>query len=68
MIAALKEDESHSDRCAEIIGKVPGQFILSEPSIVYWPMVWPMLLRWDGCRWNRNNGMPTQAKRITVEA
>ena len=35
MIAALKEDESHSDRCAEIISKVPGQFILSEPSIVY---------------------------------
>jgi putative transposase len=23
------------------------------------PMVWPMLLRWDGCGWNRNNGMPT---------
>ena len=35
MIAALKEDESHSDQCAEIISKVPGQFILSEPSIVY---------------------------------
>jgi predicted nucleic acid-binding protein len=35
MIAALKEDEPHSDRCAGIIGKVPGQFILSEPSIVY---------------------------------
>lgn len=32
------------------------------------PMVWPMLLHWDGCRWNRNNGMPTQAKRIRVEA
>jgi len=32
------------------------------------PMVWPVLLRWDGCRWNRNNGMPTQAKRIRVEA
>jgi putative transposase len=31
------------------------------------PMVWPMLLRWDGCGWNRNNGMPTQ-QRITVEA
>ena len=35
LIAALKEDERHSDHCAEIIGKVPGQFILSEPSIVY---------------------------------
>jgi putative transposase len=32
------------------------------------PMAWPMLLRWDGCGWNRNNGMPTQEKRIRVEA
>jgi len=32
------------------------------------PMAWPMLLRWDGCGWNRNNGMPTQEKRIVVEA
>jgi len=32
------------------------------------PMAWPMLLRWDGCGWNRNNGMPTQAKRSRVEA
>ncbi|MCJ7456637.1 hypothetical protein MUP07_07835 [Candidatus Bathyarchaeota archaeon] len=32
------------------------------------PMAWPMLLHWDGCGWNRNNGMPTQAKRIGVEA
>jgi putative transposase len=32
------------------------------------PMAWPMLLRWNGCGWNRNNGMPTQAKRIRVEA
>jgi putative transposase len=31
------------------------------------PMVWPMLLRWDGCGWNRNNGMPT-LERIRVEA
>jgi len=31
------------------------------------PMAWPMLLRWDGCRWNRSNGMPTQ-QRIGVEA
>jgi hypothetical protein len=22
------------------------------------PMVWPMLLHWDGCGWNRGNGMP----------
>jgi len=26
------------------------------------PMAWPMLLHWDGCRWNRNNGMPTQQR------
>jgi hypothetical protein len=32
------------------------------------PMVWPMLLRWDGCGWNRSNGMPTQQRTITVEA
>jgi len=31
------------------------------------PMVWPMLLHWDGCGWNRNNGMPT-LQRIIVEA
>jgi len=24
------------------------------------PTAWPMLLRWDGRGWNRNNGMPTQ--------
>jgi putative transposase len=31
------------------------------------PMAWPMLLRWDGCGWNRNNGMPT-LERTMVEA
>jgi putative transposase len=31
------------------------------------PMAWPMLLRWDGCGWNRNNGMPT-LERSRVEA
>ena len=31
------------------------------------PMAWPMLLRWDGCGWNRNNGMPT-LQRTVVEA
>lgn len=35
MVAALKEDESHSDHCAEILGKVPDPFILSEPGIIY---------------------------------
>jgi putative transposase len=31
------------------------------------PMAWPMLLHWDGCGWNRNNGMPT-LERSGVEA
>jgi len=31
-------------------------------------MAWPMLLRWDGCGWNGNNGIPTEQKTITVEA
>jgi predicted nucleic acid-binding protein len=35
VIAALKKDEPHSHRCAEILEKVPDSFILSEPSIIY---------------------------------
>lgn len=35
MIAALKEDEPHSDHCAEILEKVPDLFVLSEPSVIY---------------------------------
>ncbi len=35
LIAALKKDESYSEKCSEILGKVPDAFILSEPSIVY---------------------------------
>lgn len=35
MVAALKGDEPYSDRCAEILSKVPDPFILSEPTIVY---------------------------------
>jgi predicted nucleic acid-binding protein len=34
-IAALKKDEPHSEKCSEILVKVPDKFILSEPSIVY---------------------------------
>ena len=34
-IAALKTDESQSDKCAEIINKVAHLFLLSEPSIIY---------------------------------
>jgi predicted nucleic acid-binding protein len=34
-VAALKVDEPESDRCAEIMSKVPDLFLLSEPSIVY---------------------------------
>lgn len=35
MIAALKKDEPQSDRCAELLKKVPDQFLLIEPSIFY---------------------------------
>ena len=35
LVAALKEDEPYSVQCSEILGKVPDQFILSEPCIVY---------------------------------
>jgi len=35
LIAALKEDELFSEKCSEILGKVPDSFVLSEPSIVY---------------------------------
>jgi predicted nucleic acid-binding protein len=35
LIAALKEDEPYSEKCLEILRKVPDKFILSEPSIIY---------------------------------
>ncbi len=35
MIAALKKDEPQSDSCAALLRKVPDQFLLSEPSIIY---------------------------------
>ena len=35
LIAALKIDEPHSEKCAEILTKIPTRFILSEPSIIY---------------------------------
>lgn len=35
LIAALKEDEPHGGKCSEILTKVPDDFILSEPSIIY---------------------------------
>lgn len=35
LIAALKKNEPHSEKCSEILLKVPDKFILSEPSIVY---------------------------------
>jgi predicted nucleic acid-binding protein len=34
-IAALKKDESYSRECFEILSRVPDDFVLSEPSIVY---------------------------------
>jgi predicted nucleic acid-binding protein len=35
LIAALKTDETHSEKCAKMLAKVPDQFILAEPSIIY---------------------------------
>ena len=35
LIAALKADEPHSEKCAEILTKVPNHFQLAEPSIIY---------------------------------
>jgi predicted nucleic acid-binding protein len=35
MIAALKKDESYSKECFEILSRVPDDFVLSEPSLVY---------------------------------
>ena len=35
LIAALKTDETHSEKCAEILTHVPDTFILAEPSIIY---------------------------------
>jgi predicted nucleic acid-binding protein len=35
LIAALKKDEAYSEKCSEILGKLPDAFILSEPSVVY---------------------------------
>lgn len=34
-IAALKGDEPDNERCCRLLSKVPDDFILSEPSIVY---------------------------------
>jgi predicted nucleic acid-binding protein len=35
LVSALKGDEPYSEKCSEILGKVPDTFILSEPSIIY---------------------------------
>jgi predicted nucleic acid-binding protein len=35
LIAALKKDDPHSKDCSEILSRVPDEFVLSEPSIVY---------------------------------
>jgi len=34
-VAAMKADEPQREKCAEIIGKVAGLFLLAEPSVVY---------------------------------
>ena len=35
LIAALKADEPHSEKCSEILCNVPNRFQLAEPSIIY---------------------------------
>ena len=35
LIAALKADEPHSKKCAQILTTVPNHFQLAEPSIIY---------------------------------
>ncbi len=35
LVAALKADEPHSEKCAQILSKVPNNFQLAEPSIIY---------------------------------
>lgn len=35
LVAALKEDEPYSTQCSMLLNRIPGQFILSEPCIVY---------------------------------
>jgi hypothetical protein len=34
-IAALKADELHSEKCAQVLTKIPNRFQLAEPSIIY---------------------------------
>ena len=35
LTAALKADEPYSEKCAEILSKIPNHFQLTEPSIIY---------------------------------
>ena len=35
LIAAIKEDEPFSQACLEIVKRVPEDFVLTEPSIIY---------------------------------
>jgi predicted nucleic acid-binding protein len=35
LIAAIKEDEPYSEKCVQILSKVPDDFVLAEPSIIY---------------------------------
>jgi predicted nucleic acid-binding protein len=35
LIAALKADEPQSEKCVEILTKIPNHFQLAEPSIIY---------------------------------
>jgi predicted nucleic acid-binding protein len=35
LVAALKQNEPNSEKCSEILSKVPAVFALTEPSIIY---------------------------------
>ncbi len=35
LIAAIKEDEPYSEKCVQILSRVPDDFVLAEPSIIY---------------------------------
>jgi predicted nucleic acid-binding protein len=35
LIAALRQNEPNSEKCAKILSKIPASFALTEPSIIY---------------------------------
>lgn len=35
LIAAIRQNEPNSEKCAKILSKIPASFVLTEPSIIY---------------------------------